>query len=70
MVSAVFVRGFAVTAYAMIGLCVGFYVQHAITRRNESLFEAAARERVDAAVSARALRVQSLEARAGAGGLA
>jgi hypothetical protein len=65
MVSAVFVRGAAVTAYAMIGLCIGFYVQHALTSRNELAFEAAARERVDAAVRARALHVKSLEERAG-----
>ena len=61
MVSIVFVRGLAVTMYAIGGLCVGFYVQHTLTARAEATFEVSVATAIDAAIAVREARVVELE---------
>jgi hypothetical protein len=61
MVSIVFVRGASVTLYAIGGLCLGFYVQHTLTVRAETNFEASVITSVDAALVARESKIIALE---------
>jgi hypothetical protein len=66
LVSPGFARGFAVTAYATLGMLAGFYVQHSYTVYSAASFESEVDAAVRVALAAREARVVALEARVAA----